>query len=561
MGKSKSVPRIFLSYAREDQQLVEDLYQKLSAAGCRPWMDTKDILPGERWMDSIQSAIEQSDFFLACLSTNSITKRGVLQREFKSALDAWQGMLNSDIYFIPVRLNACSVPESMSSFQWVDLFEKDGFSRLERALETGLERRAKSTKAPAQRPTQLPGLEDNRQSAASRTQQALGEGRMRLLRVAGISLGFLLFALAIPWLYNNYFYKVKRPIIPPTCQVSVAPVRVGVFQLAGCSSSLEEGLAKAWTGAVSDATIIPLYPLSGEYVRLYAGNRDILVWGECSDTGDQASLTFELTTSRTAYGVYEPRSLNVLAPLSAMANVGSALIYYQHGDYEKAAGLFRSLPSVPGWVHSDEAALFEANSWLFAEQYTRAILSYQELVEVEDISSPAALNNVGVAYFNINTKLGLTQFDQSLELARSQDAAEVEALALVNRNQFYQLNNDWENAREDCQSLLDLNGRSALPHLCLARYNMMYYRFQSPAPLPLNVIDGNLKEAQKYADAPPLVHYVRGYWHVSHFWQQKQAAVDSYLDFLEEMQFRACLQSDLDLIRTAKTQIENLTRP
>ncbi|HEX2990084.1 MAG TPA: toll/interleukin-1 receptor domain-containing protein, partial [Anaerolineales bacterium] len=102
MGDSKSPSQVFLSYAREDRETVEILYQNLSAAGFKPWMDTRDILPGEVWMESIRSAIEHSDFFLACLSPNSVNKRGVLQREFKAALDTWQGMLESDIYFIPV---------------------------------------------------------------------------------------------------------------------------------------------------------------------------------------------------------------------------------------------------------------------------------------------------------------------------------------------------------------------------------------------------------------------------------------------------------------------------
>ena len=56
--------QIFLSYAREDAQKVESLYQQLSDAGFRPWMDIKNILPGEKWQRSIQHALQQSQFFL-----------------------------------------------------------------------------------------------------------------------------------------------------------------------------------------------------------------------------------------------------------------------------------------------------------------------------------------------------------------------------------------------------------------------------------------------------------------------------------------------------------------
>ena len=141
----KTTMQIFLSYAREDKEKVENLYQKLSEAGFTPWMDKEDILPGELWQSCIQKAIKHSDFFLACLSANSVNRRGTLQREIKDALDTWQEMLEDDIYLIPVRLEDCEVPESLRKFQWVNLFEEDGWSRLVKAIQGGRERRKEPT--------------------------------------------------------------------------------------------------------------------------------------------------------------------------------------------------------------------------------------------------------------------------------------------------------------------------------------------------------------------------------------------------------------------------------
>ena len=132
--------QIFLCYARQDEGKVENLYRKLSDAGFKPWMDKKDILPGEDWKSTTQRAIRHSDFFLTCLSANSI-KRGFLQKEIKDALDIWQEMFDSDIYLIPVRLEDCEVPESLRDFQWVNLFEEDGWTRLVKAIQAGMERR------------------------------------------------------------------------------------------------------------------------------------------------------------------------------------------------------------------------------------------------------------------------------------------------------------------------------------------------------------------------------------------------------------------------------------
>lgn len=137
----KASAQIFLSYAREDKEKVEALYQKLSDAEFKPWMDEKDILPGERWESCVQRAIQDSDFFLACLSTNSVNKRGFLQKEIRAALSIWQEKLDSDIYLIPVRLDDCEVPESLRDLQWVDLFEEDGWTRLVEAIQVGMERR------------------------------------------------------------------------------------------------------------------------------------------------------------------------------------------------------------------------------------------------------------------------------------------------------------------------------------------------------------------------------------------------------------------------------------
>jgi hypothetical protein len=137
--------QIFLSYARPDQEKVEAIYERLSDAGFNPWMDTKDILPGEQWEVSILKAIQDSNFFLIFLSAKSISKRGFLQKEVKDALDILDQMLESDIYLIPVRLENCEVPERLRHLQWVDLFEPDGWERLIRAIREGMERRATPT--------------------------------------------------------------------------------------------------------------------------------------------------------------------------------------------------------------------------------------------------------------------------------------------------------------------------------------------------------------------------------------------------------------------------------
>src|SRR5262249_34905506 len=96
---------------------------------------------GEKWQRSIQYALQQSQFFLACLSVTSVIKRSYLRRELREALEKRQEMLDSDIYLIPVRLEESEIPEELREHQWVDLFAKDGWKRLVGALQAGIERR------------------------------------------------------------------------------------------------------------------------------------------------------------------------------------------------------------------------------------------------------------------------------------------------------------------------------------------------------------------------------------------------------------------------------------
>jgi signal recognition particle receptor subunit beta len=140
--------QIFLSYAREDAKQVKELYYRLLAAGFKPWMDTEDLLPGELWAPSIQRALQRADFFFACLSGISVSKRSYIRQELSDALKKRQQMLESDIYLIPIRLEVCEVPEDLKEHQYVDLvdlFRNDGWSRLVKAIEEGMKRRSGTT--------------------------------------------------------------------------------------------------------------------------------------------------------------------------------------------------------------------------------------------------------------------------------------------------------------------------------------------------------------------------------------------------------------------------------
>lgn len=127
--------RIFLCHVKDDRQAVEALYNKLSVAGFKPWMEERDILPGEKPEVFIPKAIRESHLFLACLSAKTVNARGEFRRQINWALDVWQGKIEDDIYLIPVRLEPCELPDNLAGFYPLDLFQDDGWERLLKASQ------------------------------------------------------------------------------------------------------------------------------------------------------------------------------------------------------------------------------------------------------------------------------------------------------------------------------------------------------------------------------------------------------------------------------------------
>jgi len=119
-----SLGRVFLSYASQDRARVLRLYENLKTAGFDPWIDTRDIPKGSDWDASIRDAIGGSGVFVACISSSSASKGGVLAGEIDAALAARKGR---GVLFIPVRLDDTPIPERLSHIQWVDLKDDESW--------------------------------------------------------------------------------------------------------------------------------------------------------------------------------------------------------------------------------------------------------------------------------------------------------------------------------------------------------------------------------------------------------------------------------------------------
>ncbi|MEO8597784.1 MAG: toll/interleukin-1 receptor domain-containing protein [Candidatus Solibacter sp.] len=140
----RNLPQVFLSYAREDADLVNRLYSELNHARFAAWVDMRKLLPGQNWPRAIETAIESSDFFVACFSSRSVRKKGGFQSEIRYALDCARQLPLDEIYVVPVRLDDCEVPRAIQhEFQYVDLFPDwdAGVARLLDMLRSEVKRR------------------------------------------------------------------------------------------------------------------------------------------------------------------------------------------------------------------------------------------------------------------------------------------------------------------------------------------------------------------------------------------------------------------------------------
>src|SRR5262245_36076267 len=136
MAETKPI-HIFLRHASEDKVAVEAIYDRLKGVGYKPWLDKKDLLPGQRWRLEIPKAIRASDYILIFLSNTSVAKRSYVQNEFKLALEVLRDIPEGTIFAIPVRLDDCAIPDQFGDLHWCNLFEADGFEYLLRALQAG----------------------------------------------------------------------------------------------------------------------------------------------------------------------------------------------------------------------------------------------------------------------------------------------------------------------------------------------------------------------------------------------------------------------------------------
>jgi TIR domain len=140
------MPRVFISYIRENSEEVIRLVNALKAHQVEVWFDQTHLKPGDRWADVIRREISQGDFFLACFSTEfSKRRKTFMHEEITQAIEQLRQRPIDQPWFIPVLLSDCEVPdrnigagETLRSIQWVTLYDDwdEGIRRIVAVIQS-----------------------------------------------------------------------------------------------------------------------------------------------------------------------------------------------------------------------------------------------------------------------------------------------------------------------------------------------------------------------------------------------------------------------------------------
>lgn len=121
---------VFLSYATEDENFAKTLYEGLIRYNLDVWFDKEKLFPGQLWDEVVRQALNNADIVIVLLSKHTVSKEGYIQKEIRLALDKVDEKPDGTVYLIPVKIGKSPIPSRLSTIQYVDIKEENGFLKL-----------------------------------------------------------------------------------------------------------------------------------------------------------------------------------------------------------------------------------------------------------------------------------------------------------------------------------------------------------------------------------------------------------------------------------------------
>jgi hypothetical protein len=128
------VADVFISYSRQDKDLVRALHDAFSAQKRDTWVDWEDIPPTAEWLKEIFSAIEAAHTFVFVISPDSITSEVCKQETAHAA--------KHNKRLVPIvrrEVDYKDVPEALAKLNYIFFREADDFDPAFQSLITALD--------------------------------------------------------------------------------------------------------------------------------------------------------------------------------------------------------------------------------------------------------------------------------------------------------------------------------------------------------------------------------------------------------------------------------------
>ena len=110
--------KVFISHSSTDKKFARTLKDDLNENSFSTWLDEDEIDFGDKLIDKLETALEESSHFLIILSPASVNSEWV-KFELTKALNKNETHLLKKI--IPIKYSSCEVPRELQQFLYADL--------------------------------------------------------------------------------------------------------------------------------------------------------------------------------------------------------------------------------------------------------------------------------------------------------------------------------------------------------------------------------------------------------------------------------------------------------
>ena len=138
-----NAPRVFLCYASEDRDQVEQLNQRMRAAGIDTWQDKQNLRAGDNWDRQLVHVIEKLVDYVVVVQTLAMTSQveGYFYKEIDAALERQKRFATGFRFVLPVTLSTYEGVARLRDLHNISLYESSGFASMIDAIQTDWQRR------------------------------------------------------------------------------------------------------------------------------------------------------------------------------------------------------------------------------------------------------------------------------------------------------------------------------------------------------------------------------------------------------------------------------------